>query len=121
MSLPANALPQVRAGTIKAFAVAAKARLAGAPDIPTTDEAGLEGFYQLNWHALFAPKGTPRDAVDKLNAAALANPQVRQRFVNLGQDFFPTEQMTPAALAAFQKAEIEQRRPIIKAAGIKPD
>jgi tripartite-type tricarboxylate transporter receptor subunit TctC len=124
MSLPANTLPQVRAGTIKAFAVAAKARFAGAPDIPTVDEAGLEGFYQLNWHALFVPKGTPSAAIETLNAAAtsaLANPEVRRKFANLGQDFFPAEQMTPAALAAFQKAEIEQRWPIIKAAGIKPE
>jgi tripartite-type tricarboxylate transporter receptor subunit TctC len=122
MSLPANALPQVRAGTIKAFAVTSKTRLVGAPDIPTVDEAGLQGFYQSNWHALFVPKGTPSDIIKKLNAAvatALANPEVRARFVGLGQDFFPTDQMTPAALAAFQKAEIEQRWPIVKAAGIK--
>jgi tripartite-type tricarboxylate transporter receptor subunit TctC len=123
MSLPANALPQVRAGTIKAFAVAAKTRFVGAPEIPTVDEAGLKGFYQSNWHALFVPKGTPTAIVDKLNAAArtaLADPGVRKKFVTLGQDFFPAEQMTPAALAAVQKEEIEQRWPVIKAAGIKP-
>jgi tripartite-type tricarboxylate transporter receptor subunit TctC len=122
MTLPANALPQVRAGTIKAFAVTSKTRLVGDPDIPTVDEAGLEGFYQSNWHALFVPKGTPSGTVGRLNTAAttaLSNPEVRERFVSLGQDFFPAEQMTPAALAAFQKAEIEQRWPIIKAAGIK--
>jgi tripartite-type tricarboxylate transporter receptor subunit TctC len=124
MSLPANSLPQVRAGTIRAFAVAAKTRLTGAPDIPTVDEAGLEGFYQLNWHALFVPKGTPSPVIETLNAAviaAVANPEVRRKFVGLGQDFFPAEQMTPAALAATQKAEIEQRWPIINAAGIKPE
>lgn len=122
MSLLANALPQVRAGTIKALAVTSKTRLVGAPNIPTVDEAGLEGFYQSNWHALFVPKGTPSAIVERINAAvttALANPEVRKRFVDLGQDFFPAEQLTPAALAAFQKLEIEQRWPIVRAAGIK--
>lgn len=122
MSLPANALPQVRAGTIKAFAVTSKTRLVGAPDIPTVDEAGLEGFYQSNWHGLFVPKDTPSVVAGKLNSAvttALANPDVRKRLVGLGQDFFPAEQMTPATLGAFQKAEIEERWPIVKAAGIK--
>jgi len=122
MSLPANALPQVRAGTIRAIAVTAKTRLPGDTDIPTVDEAGLEGFYQTNWHALFLPKGTPAAVVQRINAAAvaaLADPQVRERYVGLGQDFFPAEQMTPTALAAFQKSEIAARWPIIKAAGIK--
>jgi tripartite-type tricarboxylate transporter receptor subunit TctC len=122
MSLPANALPQIRAGSIKAFAVAAKKRLAAAPDIPTVDEAGLPGFYHSNWHALFAPKGTPKQIVDRLNdaaATALADPAVRQRLNNLGEETFPREEQTPAALAAFQKTEIETRWPILKAAGIK--
>ncbi len=124
MSLPANALPQIRAGTIKAFAVTAKSRLAGAPDIPTVDEAGLPGFYQSNWHALFAPKGTAAEIVATLDTAvkaALADPATRARLVDLGQDVFPAAQQTPQALAAFQKAEIEARWPIIKAAGIKPE
>jgi tripartite-type tricarboxylate transporter receptor subunit TctC len=122
MSLPGNVLGQVKAGTIKAFAVTAKARLTGDPDIPTVDEAGLEGFYQSNWHALFAPKGTPKDIIAKLNAAAvatLADPQIRERLVADGQDFFPSDQLTPEALAAFQESEITQRWPIVKAAGIK--
>lgn len=124
MSLPANALPQVRAGTIKAFAVTAKSRLIGAPEIPTVDEAGLPGFYQSNWHALFAPKGTPASIIARLNdaaGAALADPSVRQKLVAMGQDFFPADQLGPAALAAFQQREIEQRWPIIKAAGIKAE
>ena len=124
MSLPANALPQVRAGTIKALAVTSKSRLVGAPDIPTVDDAGLEGFYQSNWHGLFVPKGTPSLVVGKLNlavTAALANADVRKRLVGLGQDFFPAEQMTPTALGTFQKTEIEERWPIVKAAGIKAE
>ena len=124
MALPGNVLGQVKAGTIKAFAVAAKTRLVGDPDIPTVDEAGLEGFYQSNWHALFAPKGTPKEIIGKLNAAAvaaMADPQIRERLVDDGQDFFPPDELTPQALAAFQQSEIAQRWPIIKAAGIKSE
>jgi tripartite-type tricarboxylate transporter receptor subunit TctC len=124
MSLPANALAQYHAGTIKAFAVAAKTRLVAAPDIPTVDEAGLPGFYQSDWHALFAPKGTPAATIGRIResvAAALTDPTVRERFVSLGQDFFPPEQLTSQALGALQLTEIEQRWPIIKAAGIKAE
>jgi tripartite-type tricarboxylate transporter receptor subunit TctC len=124
MSLPGNVLGQVKAGTIKAFAVTAKTRLVGDPDIPTVDEAGLEGFYQSNWHALFAPKGTPKEIIGKLNAAAvaaMADPQIRERLVEDGQDFFPPDELTPQALAAFQQSEIALRWPIIKAAGIKSE
>jgi tripartite-type tricarboxylate transporter receptor subunit TctC len=124
MSLPGNVLGQVKAGTIKAFAVTAKTRLVGDPDIPTVDEAGLEGFYQSNWHALFAPKGTPKEIIGKLNAAAvaaMADPKIRERLVDDGQDFFPPGELTPQALAAFQQSEIAQRWPIIKAAGIKSE
>jgi tripartite-type tricarboxylate transporter receptor subunit TctC len=124
MSLPGNVLGQVKAGTIKAFAVTAKTRLVGDPDIPTVDEAGLEGFYQSNWHALFAPKGTPKEIIGKLNAAAvaaMADPQIRERLVEDGQDFFPPDELTPQALAVFQQSEIALRWPIIKAAGIKSE
>jgi tripartite-type tricarboxylate transporter receptor subunit TctC len=119
---PAIILPQVRVGTIKAYAVMATARLAIAPDIPTADEAGLPGLYALNWLALWAPKDTPKNAVAKLNNAiveALADPATRQRFADLGFDVAHREQQMPDALAAFQKAEIEKWWPIIKAANIK--
>lgn len=121
---PTNALPQLRAGKIKAFAITAKTRLASAPDIPTVDEAGLPGFYFSRWHALWAPKATPKDVIGKLNAglvATLADPAVRAKFADLGQEIFPRDQQTPAALAATQKADIEKWWPIIKAAGIKVD
>ncbi len=121
LDTPALSVPQVRAGNLKAYAVTAKSRLAVAPDIPTTDEAGLPGFYFSFWHALWAPKGTPKDAIAKLNDAVvkgLAAPAVRSRLIDLSQDIFPGEQLTPEALGAYQKAEIEKWWPIIKAAGI---
>jgi tripartite-type tricarboxylate transporter receptor subunit TctC len=119
-----NSLSQIRAGTIKAYAVTAKTRLAVAPDIPTTDEAGLPGFYVSIWRALWAPKGTPKTVVDKLNAAvvdALADPAVRQRITESGQQIPAQVQQTPEALGVLQKAEIEKWWPIIKAANIKAE
>jgi len=98
--------------------------LAAAPDIPTVDEAGLSGLHVLTWQGLWAPKGTPRAIVGRLNAAvtaALADRAVGSRFADLGVEVPPPEQQTPEALAAFQKAEIEKWWPIIKAAGIKPE
>jgi len=123
LDAPPVAMPQMQGGTIKTYAVAAKNRLAIAPDIPTTDEAGLSGFYFSFWHAMWAPKGTPKAMIAKLNAvavAALADPQTRQRYIDLGQEIYPPEQQTPEALYAFQKAEIAKWWPIIKDAGIKP-
>jgi tripartite-type tricarboxylate transporter receptor subunit TctC len=118
------ALEHARTGSIKAYAVTAKNRLAMAPDIPTADEAGLPGFYASPWFALWAPKGTPRDVVDRLNGAvvdALADAAVRTRLTDLGYEIVPRAQQTPDALAAFQKAEIAKWWPIIKEAGIQVD
>ncbi len=124
IDLASNSVPQVRAGTVKAYAVTAKTRLAAAPDIPTVDEAGLPGFYTSVWHAIFVPKATPRIVVEKLSGAvaiALADAGVRQRFADLGMELFAREQQTPEALGSFHKAEIEKWWPIIKAANIKGD
>ena len=119
-----TSLPQARAGSIRAYAVTGQKRLATAPDIPTVDEAGLPGFYCSVWNALFAPKGTPRDIVGKLNAAAvkaLAGPALRQRAAELGQQIVPRDEQTPEALAVLQRAEIEKWWPMIKAAGIRAE
>ena len=118
----ANSLPQVRAGTIRAYAVTDKVRLAAAPDIPTVDEAGVPGLHIAIWHALWMPKGTPKDVIAKLNAAVvetLADAGVRQRLAQLGQEIPPREQQTPQVLFAYHQAEIEKWWPIIKAANIK--
>jgi tripartite-type tricarboxylate transporter receptor subunit TctC len=120
----ANSLPQVRAGTIKAFAVTSKTRLAAAPDITTVDEAGLPGLYALNWQAAFLPKNAPKEVVAKLNAAiasALADTSVRTRLAGIGQEILHRDQQTPEALAVFQKAEVEKWWPLIKAANIKAE
>jgi tripartite-type tricarboxylate transporter receptor subunit TctC len=118
-----NATPGLRAPAgRRAFGVTTKTRLFSAPDIPTLDEAGLPGFDISLWHGLWLPKGTPRNIVAKVNAAvmdALADPMVRTRLAELGQKIFPSDQQTPEALGAFQKAEIEKWWPIIKAANIK--
>jgi tripartite-type tricarboxylate transporter receptor subunit TctC len=119
----AVALPQVQAGAIKAIANLSPRRSAVVADIPTSDESGVPGLYMSGWFGFFAPKGTPKDIVARLNAAmteALADPAVAKRYADLGLDVASREQQTPEGLAAFQKAEIEKWWPIIRAAGIGP-
>jgi len=117
-------LPLVRAGSVKAYAVTSDMRLALAPDIPTFAELGLPSLSFSNWYGLFAPKGTPRDIVTKLDAAAvdaLADPAVQSRLADLGYEAFPRERQTPEALGAMQKADAEKWWPIIREAGIKAE
>ena len=121
---PAVALGQLRAGSLKVYAVTAERRLAEAPDMPTTDEAGLPNYYFSFWHAIWLPKGTPKDIIGKLNDAlikTLASPATREKLVSLSQDIFPPEQLTPTALRTFQQSEIDKWWPIIKAANIKAE
>ena len=117
-----NVLPQIQAGTIKAIAVLSPARLPSAPDVPTVDEGGLLGLHISVWHALWAPRAVPADVLAKIHAAVvatLADARTRERLAALGQEVPPADQQTPAALAAFQKAEIDKWWPIVRAAGIK--
>jgi tripartite-type tricarboxylate transporter receptor subunit TctC len=117
-----NSIGQVRAGTIRAYAVTDSKRVESAPDVPSTDEAGLPGFHMTLWSGLWVPKDTPKDIVAKLNAAAvdaLNDPAVRKQLENLGLQMPPTEKLSPEALGDWQKAEIAKWWPMIKAANVK--
>jgi tripartite-type tricarboxylate transporter receptor subunit TctC len=119
-----NVMSQVRAGSIKAFAISASARLRQAPGVPTVDEVGLPGLHISVWHGLWAPKDTPVEVIAKVNGAvvaALADPATRDKLAALGQEIPPADQLTSQALAAFQKSEVEKWWPIVKAAGIKAE
>jgi tripartite-type tricarboxylate transporter receptor subunit TctC len=115
-----NTTAQIKGGKVKAYAVTSKTRVPSLPDIPTLDELGVKGAEVTIWHALYAPKGTPKPAIDKLVAAlqeSLKDPNVKQRFAELGAETVPLNRATPAALQAFVKSEIDKWGPIIKKAG----
>jgi tripartite-type tricarboxylate transporter receptor subunit TctC len=118
------AVAPVQAGSIKAYAVMAKKRVAATPQVPTVDEAGLPGFYSSGWQALWVPKGTPRDMIARINSAVvevLAETAVRERLESLGLELWAREQQTPEALRAFHKAETEKWWPLLKEADVKPE
>lgn len=125
IGLPADILPLMRADKIKVLAVAASERLSSSPRVATVDEAGLAKFYVSAWFGLWAPKGTPKEAIAKLNAAvkeALANPAVRTRLLqDLTLDIPPPHQQTPEFLRDYQAAETEKWWPVIRAANIKAE
>jgi tripartite-type tricarboxylate transporter receptor subunit TctC len=115
-----NAVPQIKGGTIKAYAIGTAERNPSLPDVPTAKEAGLPEFQASAWNALFAPKGTPKPIVDKLAAAlskALDDENTRKRLLELGSDIPGPDRRGPAALANLVKSEIAKWSPIIKAAG----
>jgi tripartite-type tricarboxylate transporter receptor subunit TctC len=112
----------LKAGRMKAFAVMAKSRWFGAPEVETIDEIGVPGVYISFWHGLWVPKGTPKPVIARLNAAvvdSLADPAVSKRLTDLGQIIWSREQQTPDALRAHHRGEIEKWWPFIKAANIK--
>src|SRR3954471_19634369 len=119
-----NTTSQIKSGKVKAYGVTSKKRVESLKDIPTLDEQGLKNFEIGIWHALYAPKGTPKEAIDKLSGAlqaAVKDPAVNQRFSELGATTYPPEKATPAALQAHLKAEIDKWGPIIKKAGVYAD
>jgi len=119
-----NTTPHIVAGTVKAFGVTSRTRLPTLPNLPTLDEAGLKGFQVSVWNGLYAPKGTPKAAIDRLAAAmqqAMKEPDFRKRMTDLGATVYTPEQSTPAALAAQLKSEIDRWGPVIKAAGVYAD
>lgn len=119
-----NTTPQIKGGKVKAYAVTTSARVKSLPDLPTVQEAGIKDFHVGVWHGLWAPKGTPKPAIDKLTAAlqaALKDPGIVAKFAELGTEPVAQDQATPAALAKHLKAEVDKWAPIIKKAGIYAD
>ena len=119
-----NNASQIKAGKINAYAVTTPRRIAALPDIPTMSEAGMPNFTVSVWHAMYAPKGTPKPIIDKLSKAlqeALKDANLKQRFADLGSEPVAQDRATPEALRAHLKAEIDKWGPIIKKAGVFAD
>jgi len=119
-----NTTTQIKAGKVKVYGVTSAKRVPSLPDVPTLQELGLKGFEVGIWHALYAPKGTPKEAIDKLVTAlqvAVKDADVNKRFADLGATAYPADKATPAALQAHLKAEIDKWAPIIKKAGVYAD
>jgi tripartite-type tricarboxylate transporter receptor subunit TctC len=116
-----NSIAQVRAGTIRAYAVSDDKRVESASDIPSADEAGLPGFHMTLWSGLWVPKDTPKGIIAKLNAAAVEamnDPAVRKKFEEMGLQMPPQDKLSPEALGAWQKAEVAKWWPMLKAANV---
>ncbi len=119
-----NTTTQIKSGKVKVYAVTSPKRVPSLPDVPTLQELGLKGFEVGIWHGLYAPKGTPKEAIDKLVAAlqvAVKDADVNKRFADLGATAYPADKATPAALQAHVKSEIDKWAPIIKKAGVYAD
>jgi tripartite-type tricarboxylate transporter receptor subunit TctC len=119
-----NTTSQIRGGKIRAYAVTTKTRVESLPELPTLNESGMPGFEVSVWHGLYAPKGTPKAVIDKLEQAlifALKDANVKQRFADLGTEPAPQNEVTPLALHNLLKSEIDKWTPIIKKAGVYAD
>lgn len=117
-------VPLIRDGRIKTFGVTTLKRLSALPNVPTLDEQGLKGFEVKVWHGMYAPKGTPKIAIDKLNKAlkdALNDPVVKQRLADLSSDVPPADKISPQGLKSHLEAEINKWTPVIRKAGIYAD
>jgi len=119
-----NTTSQIKGGKVRAYAVTTKTRVESLPDLPTLNESGLPGFEVGVWHGVYAPKGTPKEVIDKLVKAlafALKDPTVKQRFGDLGTDPVSDKEVTPIALRTKLKTEIDKWAPIIRKAGVYAD
>jgi len=119
-----NTTSQIKSGKVKVYGVTSLKRVPSLPDIPTLDEQGVKGFEVGIWHGLYAPKGVPKPALDKLVAAlqdTLKDDAVKKRFADLGATTYPPDKATPAALQAHLKSEIDKWGPLIKKAGVYAD
>jgi len=117
-------IPHIKAGRVKLFGVTTRARITALPDTPTLQESGVQDFEVVVWHGIYAPKGTPKGAIDKVNAAlrvALKDPAISQRLAELGAEIVPESKQTPAALRDWLRAEIDKWTPIIRSAGVSAD
>ena len=117
-------IPQIKAQKVKFYGVTTKQRIAALPDAPTLDEQGLKDFEVLVWHGVYAPKGTPKEILDRLNAAlrsALKDPDVASKFAELGAQVVPESKQSPAGLRDWLRAEIDKWQPVIRKAGVYAD
>jgi tripartite-type tricarboxylate transporter receptor subunit TctC len=122
--LTTQTIPHIKAGRVKLYGVTTQARIAALPDTPTLEESGLNGFEVVVWHGIYAPKATPKAALDKVGAAlraALKDPAVTQRLVELGAQIVPEAAQTPSGLHDRLAAEIDKWTPIIRSAGVSAD
>lgn len=114
----------IKAGTVKLYGVTTRERIKALPDAPTLHEQGLRNFEVVVWHGVYAPKGTPKEAIDKVNAAvraALKDPTVMQRMSELGAEIVPEAKLTPEGLRSWLKTEVDRYGPVIRAAGVYAD
>ena len=117
-------IPHIKAQKVKLYGVTTKQRIAALPDAPTLDEQGLKDFEVVVWHGIYAPKGTPSEATDRVNQAlrtALRDPGVASRFAELGAQIVPEAKQTPAGLRDWLKSEIDKWGPVIRKAGTFAD